>query len=126
MKKQRNSATLTQVEARITGLRAIDPSLSFGNNRSLTDLTHLADQIRTKLTEHNNLLAALELSRNELSQLEQQAKFLASQMLQGVGFEYGRDSYEYELAGGVRTRDRIRKGLKTRLKMLDSQHTTVA
>ncbi|WP_162423332.1 hypothetical protein [Myxacorys almedinensis] len=37
-------------------------------------------------------------------------------MLLGVAFEYGRDSHQYELAGGVRTSDRVRKSMRTRIK----------
>lgn len=37
-------------------------------------------------------------------------------MLVGVGFKYGKNSDEYELAGGVRDSERIRKSRLTRLK----------
>ena len=37
-------------------------------------------------------------------------------MLMGVGFKYGKNSNEYELAGGVRDSERIRKSRLTRLK----------
>lgn len=34
----------------------------------------------------------------------------------GVGFKYGKNSSEYELAGGVRDSERVRKSRLTRLK----------
>ncbi|MCU0550219.1 MAG: hypothetical protein MUC48_12790 [Leptolyngbya sp. Prado105] len=130
MKNQRTSSVLTSIDARITGLRAINPHLDFGNDRSLAGLTTTAEQLRTKLAEHNNLLAALETSRNELNALEDKADTLSKQMLKGVEFQYGQDSHEYELAGGTKTSDRIRKMMKSRLqkssKGQSSDRSTVA
>jgi hypothetical protein len=120
MKNQRTSATLTSVDARITGLKAINPTLDFGNDRSLAKLTDTAEQLRKKLREHNDLMAALELSRNELNTLEEAADALSKQMLKGVEFTFGQDSREYQLAGGTRTSDRIRKRMKTRLQSATS------
>ncbi|MBX9255755.1 hypothetical protein H1Q63_17745 [Desmonostoc muscorum CCALA 125] len=34
----------------------------------------------------------------------------------GVGFKYGKDSREYEMAGGVRRSESLRKSRATRLK----------
>jgi len=123
MKNQRTSRTLNNIEARIIGLKAINPNLDFGSDRSLFELTNHAEQIRIKLSKHNDLLAALEKSRNELSNLEDSAITLSRQMLKGVAFQYGQDSHEYELAGGVKTSDRIKKGLKTRLRGVADQVT---
>ena len=36
----------------------------------------------------------------------------------GIGFKYGKDSREYEMAGGVRKSERIRKSRATRLKTI--------
>jgi hypothetical protein len=40
-------------------------------------------------------------------------------MLTGVACKYGKDSSEYEMAGGVRKSDRIRKSTVTRLKSVE-------
>ncbi len=116
MKSQRTSTILTKVDARLSGLKTINPTLDFGHNRSVAELSQLTEQLRTKLTHYNDTIAALEASSHELKELEKQVSDLSRQMLQGVGFEYGQDSYEYEWAGGVRTSDRVRKGRITRLK----------
>ena len=116
MKNQRTSIALTQVETRLLGLKAVNPSLDFGNDRSITKLNLQATELRTKLAEYNDTIAALEGRKNELRDLEKEINELSSIMLKGVGFEYGQDSYEYELAGGVRTSDRVRKSRITRMK----------
>ncbi|BAZ67792.1 hypothetical protein NIES4106_25490 [Fischerella sp. NIES-4106] len=41
---------------------------------------------------------------------------ISERMLTGVACKYGKDSSEYEMAGGVRKSDRVRKSTTTRLK----------
>lgn len=43
---------------------------------------------------------------------------LSEKMLMRIGFKYGKDSREYEMAGGVRKSERIRKSRATRLKTI--------
>lgn len=107
---------MTKAASRLRGLRAINPALDFGNDRNVTRLASLTSKLESKLEKHNELLTAIETSTNELRELEKQVNELSSQMLKGVEFMYGQDSSEYELAGGVRTSDRVRKSRITRLK----------
>lgn len=116
MKNQRSSTALIKATARLRGLRAINPGLDFGNDRNITTFSSLADKLEYKLEKHNDLLAAVETSKNELKELEKQVNELSSQMLKGVEFMYGQDSDEYEMAGGVKTSDRVRKSRISRLK----------
>jgi len=48
--------------------------------------------------------------------LEKSLGDLADQMLIGVAFKYGKNSREYEMAGGVRKSERIRRSSVSRLK----------
>jgi hypothetical protein len=41
---------------------------------------------------------------------------LSEKMLIGVAFKYGKDSREYEMAGGVRKSERVRRSSVNRLK----------
>ncbi len=116
MKNQRTSIALTQAENRLLGLKAVNPGLDFGNDRSITQLNLQTTELRTKLAEYNDAIAVLESRKNELRDLEKDVNELSSIMLKGVGFEYGQDSHEYELAGGVRMSDRVRKSRITRMK----------
>lgn len=115
-RKKRTSPILTKAETRIAGLKAISPTIDFGNNRNVIQLDFLVAQVRTRLNAYNNALALIDSTKNDLIDLEKQLNALADQMLLGVAFEYGRDSNEYELAGGVRTSDRVRKSIRTRIK----------
>ncbi|MBW4422775.1 MAG: hypothetical protein KME13_26960 [Myxacorys californica WJT36-NPBG1] len=115
-RKKRTSSVLTKAESRIAGLKAIDLTMDFGNDRNIPQLNQMIDQVRARLNTYNDALALIDSTKNELSDLEKQLNTLTDQMLLGVALQYGRDSHQYELAGGVRTSDRVRKSMRTRIK----------
>ncbi|MBE9014179.1 hypothetical protein IQ250_28725, partial [Pseudanabaenaceae cyanobacterium LEGE 13415] len=69
-------------------------------------------------------VAIVDSTRNEVEELEKQVQQLSDRLLAGVGFEYGKDSQEYKTAGGVRTSDRVRKSIKTRIKNATASEVT--
>ncbi len=115
-RQKKTSRILEKVEMRVAGLRAIDPKMDFGNDRSLDRLVRFVDQLRIRLDAYNTALAVIDSSKTEIQQLEKTMADLADQMLQGVAFNYGKDSSEYERAGGVRKSERIRRSSVSRLK----------
>jgi hypothetical protein len=124
MKNERPSIALTNADSRLRGLKAIDPALNLGNNCTLAAFNLLTEQLRDKLNQHNDLIAALESSKKDLKALENQVNQMSSKMLKGVGFVYGQDSDEYELAGGVTTSERVRKSRATRLKTVTDNQSS--
>jgi hypothetical protein len=46
----------------------------------------------------------------EIEALEKTLNEMTERMLIGVAFKFGKDSREYEMAGGVRKSERVRKG----------------
>jgi len=115
-RKKRTSRTLEKAELRSAGLKAVDPRLDFGDTRSMTHLTTQIEQLRTKIDAYNTALAIVDSSKTEIEALEKSLGDLADQMLIGVAFKYGKDSREYEMAGGVRKSERIRRSSVGRLK----------
>ncbi|UBF24993.1 hypothetical protein K9N68_25635 [Kovacikia minuta CCNUW1] len=115
-RQNRTSRMLEKAEIRIAGLKAIDPQLDFGDSHTITYFSDLIEQLRTKLDAHNTALAVVDSSRTEIEMLEKTVGELAEKMLLGVAFKYGKDSREYEMAGGVRKSDRIRKSINSRIK----------
>ena len=115
-RKKRTSRVLEKAELRSAGLKAIDPTLDFGDARTLNNLTQLIEQLRTKIDAYNTALSAIDSSQTEIEELEKSLGDLSEKMLIGVAFKYGKDSREYEMAGGVRKSDRIRRSRMSRLK----------
>ena len=113
---KRTSRMLEKAELRSASLKAVDPTMNFGDARTMTNLTTQIEQLRTKLNAYNTALAIIDSSRTEIQDLEKSLGNLSDQMLIGVAFKYGKDSREYEMAGGVRKSERIRRSTVSRLK----------
>jgi hypothetical protein len=113
---QRTSRILDKGQLRILKLKAIDPYMSFGNDRSLSVLATQIEDLHTKLNEYNSTIASLDLAKQEIDQMEKKLGDLLDQMLNGVSAKYGNDSREYEMAGGTRKSDRVRKSAQSRSK----------
>ncbi|RCJ36709.1 hypothetical protein A6769_14480 [Nostoc punctiforme NIES-2108] len=115
-RKKRSSRILEKAEFRVAGLKAIDPNINFDDTCNLQNLTQLIDNFHNMLDEYNAALAMIDSSRKKLDEMEKTLSQVSDKMLTGVGFKYGKNSNEYELAGGVRDSERIRKSRLTRLK----------
>ncbi|MCC5627953.1 hypothetical protein LC613_07315 [Nostoc sphaeroides CHAB 2801] len=115
-RRKRNSRILEKAEFRVAGLKAIDPNINFNDTCNLQNLTQLIDNFHNMLDEYNAALAMIDSSRKKLDEMEKTLSQVSDKMLMGVGFKYGKNSNEYELAGGVRDSDRVRKSRLTRLK----------
>ncbi|WP_375510656.1 hypothetical protein [uncultured Nostoc sp.] len=114
--QKRTYRVLEKAELRAAGLKAIDPSMDFGDARNLQNMTQLIEQYRSKIDAYNTALSVINSSRTEMDELDKTLSDLTEKMLIGVAFKYGKDSREYEMAGAVRKSDRIRKSTATRLK----------
>ncbi|MEA5624165.1 hypothetical protein [Nostoc sp. UHCC 0251] len=122
--QKRTYRVLEKAELRAAGLKAIDPSMDFGDARSLQNMTQLIEQYRTKIDAYNTALTVISSSRTEMDELEKTLSDLTEKMLIGVAFKYGTDSREYEMAGAVRKSDRIRKSTATRLRAIAEEPAT--
>jgi folylpolyglutamate synthase/dihydropteroate synthase len=115
-RKKSTSRNLQKAEFRVAGLKAIDPNIAFDENYNLQNLTQLIEQFHNMLDDYNAAIAVIDSSRTKLDEMEKTIRNISDKMLVGVGFKYGKDSNEYELAGGVKNSERIRKSRLTRLK----------
>ncbi len=123
-RKKRTSRVLEKAELRAAGLKAVDTMMDFGDARNMTNLTVQMEQLRSKIDAYNTALAIIDSSKTEIEFLEKSLGDLTDQMLIGVAFKYGKDSREYEMAGGVRKSERIRRSSTSRLKAAADGATT--
>ncbi|WP_414514685.1 hypothetical protein [Nostoc sp. PCC 9305] len=123
-RQKRTYRVLEKAELRIAGLKAIDPSMDFGDARNLQNVAQVIQQYRSKIDAYNTTLAVIDSYKSEMKELEKTLSDLNEKMLLGVAFKYGKDSYEYQMAGGVRKSDRIRKSTATRLKATSEEANT--
>jgi hypothetical protein len=115
-RKPKTSPVLEKTEQRLLGFQSINPHLDFGDSVSLEHLTQLTTQLNSKLNQYNLMLHDIDSAKDEIETLEKTIRETSERLVNGVAFKYGKDSREYEMAGGVRKSDRIRKATMTRLK----------
>ncbi|HYO91810.1 MAG TPA: hypothetical protein VEQ40_09245 [Pyrinomonadaceae bacterium] len=109
-RRKRNSSILEKADARLSGLRTISATLDLGPGLTLAELEAKIAEFRTKQTNYNNMLPALDALSNELDADEKAMEELLSRFLAAVGARWGKNHTNYELAGGTRTDERKRGG----------------
>ncbi|MBD2210408.1 hypothetical protein H6G27_11030 [Nostoc linckia FACHB-104] len=120
-RERQKSRILEKAQLRTYGLHAIDPNIDFGENRNLEGMRDLIEKLRNKMLAYNTALVTLNTYKSEIKDLEKTLGDLCERMLLGVAFRYGKDSHQYELAGGVRTSKRVRKSTVTRAKSVKEE-----
>lgn len=115
-RQKKSSPVLEKSEQKVIGFKSIDSNLDFGNSISLKYLTELNGQLRNKIDQYNMMLTAIDTTKEEIETLEKTIRETSERLVSGVALKYGKDSREYEMTGGVRKSDRIRKATITRLK----------
>ncbi|MEH2171214.1 MAG: hypothetical protein V7K41_32075 [Nostoc sp.] len=118
---KRTSRILEKAQLRAAGLKSIVPSIKFDENYSLEKLIESIEQLHNKLDVYNTALSMVDSSRTEIEEMEKNLSQFSEKMLMVVAIKYGKDSREYEMAGGVRDSDRIRKIRSSRLKNVAEQ-----
>ena len=102
MTRQRKSLVLETAQRRVNGLKYLNPNLDLGKGLSLEQFATLADELDAKLTDYNDTVASLDSKRLDIEALEERLRKLSERMLTTTASLYGRDSDEYEMAGGVK------------------------
>ncbi|MDA0243447.1 MAG: hypothetical protein OT477_08530 [Chloroflexi bacterium] len=106
---KRTSPTVQEAETRLASLKAIDEELDFGNGLSLADYIAEITALHAELSAYNAKLSELDGLLNKVQAREKALRAYSSRMLAAVAARYGRDSNEYEQAGGTRTSERARR-----------------
>ncbi|MBW4562357.1 MAG: hypothetical protein KME32_14635 [Mojavia pulchra JT2-VF2] len=114
--RKRTSRVLEKAQLRFSGLKSIVPEIKFDEDYNLEKLMTTIEYLRTKVDVYNTALSVVDSSRDEIEEIEQHLSQLCEKMLMVVAIKYGKDSREYEMAGGVRNSDRARKIRASRLK----------
>ncbi|MEH1998890.1 MAG: hypothetical protein V7L00_09100 [Nostoc sp.] len=112
---KRTSRVLEKAELRSAGLKAIDSNMNFGDNCGLQNLTQSIEQLRAMLDAYNIDLAMIDFSKTKIDEMEKTLNNLTDKIVRGVAFKYGKNSSEYEMAGGIRDSERVRKSRLNRL-----------
>ena len=111
---KRSSKAITVAEKRLSGIISIDPQLDLGNGNTLAAYQDKITSTQTMIDNYNTMLSAIDVAQNQILVAEQEVAVLNANMLMSVGIKYGRNSNEYEQAGGVRSSERKTSTRKTK------------
>jgi hypothetical protein len=119
--QKRNSSALTKAERRLEGLQTIHPDLDFGHGFSITDYNTKVQHLREKLAVYNQAKTMVDKAQNALVDAERELNNYSEHMLLSVASRYGKNSDEYEMAGGTRKSNRRKPRPAVKQKMMSAQ-----
>ena len=106
MRIKRSSPILVNAIQRHVSVQAIDPEYDLGNNMTSQEFQLRIDKANEALNNYNNFLSKLDEKLNILEACEGDVAEFHAKLLYAVMVKFGKDSIEYESAGGVRISDR--------------------
>ena len=111
-KKQSIPKAVQNAQKRLDGMVSIDEDLDLGNGVSVTTVRAAIKKVTDDISNYNTTLSQLDEMGNEIEQDTKMLNELNSRALKGIEFKYGKNSNEYEKAGGTRTVDRKKTARK--------------
>ena len=117
---KQNSDVIDKAAARLAGLKSINPNLDLGKGITAQAFAEAIDAARDRMAAYNTTLSNLDADRSAMQEAEKAVSVLSEKVLIGVAFEYGKDSSEYSMAGGVRKSQRKRPARKATDKSVDA------
>lgn len=105
-RQKKLSEIVERAEQRLTALRAIDPELDLGGGLNLPAFESRVSAARGSLNQYNSLLTQVDAAYNQFQADEASVNEISQRLLAGIGARFGKDSTEYEQAGGTRSSER--------------------
>ena len=102
-RKKKTSQVIEKAELRADSLKSIDAALSLTGDLNLAAYEAKIEDVKKSLSAYNTKLSELDGQLNAFLAKEKELRDLSTRMLAAVGAVYGKDSSEYEQAGGTRT-----------------------
>jgi hypothetical protein len=109
--KRKSSQVVADAQTRAANLKSISPTLDLGSGLTLTAYKAKITAAEAALEAYNIQLAKADAFGNDFKAVEKELSALSTRMLAGTGVKYGKDSNEYEMAGGTRSSE-IKRGKK--------------
>lgn len=107
--KRKTSQVIADAQHRAVNLKSISTTLDLGNGLTLAAYNAKISLTQTALDAYNVQLAKADGLGNDFKAGEKEMRTLSARMLAAVGVKYGKDSNEYEMAGGTRSSEIERK-----------------
>jgi hypothetical protein len=112
--KKKSSLGMAQAVQRISGVKSIATDLDLGNGLTVADYQTAIDEVKTVLDTYNTHLSLADELKNNLAEKEKRLNEFSVRILAGVASKYGKDSNEYQMAGGTK-KSHIRRTVKKKV-----------
>lgn len=101
-RKKRGSKTYDKALIRKAALVSIDPALDLGNGLTIAAYDAKITATKATMDSYNTVLSQADEKQNLFTDSEKELRNWNERMLSAVAGKYGKDSNEYEKAGGVK------------------------
>ena len=91
---------------RLAGIKSIDPALDLGNDLTVSNYEAQIDKMNKNLGDYNTALSTVDDLYNDCIAQIDVLKDWNERILNGVASKYGKNSSQYEMAGGVKKSER--------------------
>lgn len=98
---------------RLAKVKSVEADFKANDEVSVAKLETEVSEAQSILDDYNQTLASLDGKNNQYNLQIKKIKDLSERLLESVGVKYGKDSDEYEMAGGTRKSERKKPKKKT-------------
>jgi hypothetical protein len=107
-RQKKTSVIIKNANTRASALASIDANLDLGNGLTLAGYNTAIAASEAKLADYNTKLSGVDAALNVFQSSEGDLADLSDRMLAGVGSKFGKDSDQYEQAGGTKKSERAK------------------
>ncbi|MBC7798701.1 MAG: hypothetical protein H7Z37_17670 [Pyrinomonadaceae bacterium] len=106
--RKKTSKILENAGLRLAGLKSIGADLDLGNGITVKAYSKKIDDAADALEQYNTALSVADEKSNQFETNELDLSDFHERILMAVGVKYGKNSNEYEKAGGTKKSERKR------------------
>ncbi|MEL6263927.1 MAG: hypothetical protein AAFS06_17085 [Cyanobacteria bacterium J06631_12] len=107
-RQKRGSRTLEKAQRRLDGIKLISEKLDLGSGYTTANYGKRTAELRKLLSEYNQMLSQADALQSSVEDAERELADFSDHMLICVAAKFGKNSTQYEMAGGVRKSERKR------------------
>ena len=111
---KRTSPIAEAAKLRLAGLKSIDAELDLGGDLTVASFEADIKGVEADVATYNTKLSDVDQFKNGLDTKENKLNDKYARILAAVGAHYGKNSDEYEKAGGTRASERKKSGPRTK------------
>jgi hypothetical protein len=111
-RRKKSSTIISDAANRLAGVKSIDPNLDLGNGLTAQAFSDSINAAQTALENYNMALSTVDEKQNIYLEKERALRDVHERVLLAVAARYGKNSNEYEQAGGTRKTDRAKTAKK--------------